>query len=160
MEKGPPDLPPSLSPWSKTEASKFFHGALTDRVIACAISVHKELGPGFLESIYEEAFAIELERKQISYERQLPVRVRYQGVSVGMHRIDLIIDKKVVIELKAVKEIDDAHLATCLSYLKATNLRVGLIINFAEAKTRIRRVMRSPENDHGEREGGRSGGGF
>ena len=155
MEKNPPYLPASAPPWSKTEAAKFFHGAITDRVIACAISVHKELGPGFLEAIYEEAFAIEWERKRISYERQLPVRIRYQGVAVGMHRIVLVIDKKVVVELKAVKEIDDAHLATCLSYLKATNLRVGLIINFAEAKTRIRRVMRTPENDHGEAEGGR-----
>jgi GxxExxY protein len=124
---------------------KFYHGALTDRVIACAIAVHKELGPGFLESIYEEAFSIELDRRQIPYQRQLPLRIRYQGVPVGVHRIDLIIDHKVVVELKAVKEIDDAHLATCLSYLKATQLQVGLIINFSEAKTRIRRVMRAPE---------------
>ncbi len=104
-------------------------------MIACAISVHKELGPGFLEGIYEEAFALELERKRISY---------------GMHRIDLVIDKKVVVELKAVKEIDDAHLATCLSYLKATNLRVGLIINFAEAKTRIRRSCVLPKRSRSD----------
>ncbi len=63
-------------------------------MIACAISVHKELGPGFLEGIYEEAFAPELERKRISYERQLPVRIWYQGVAVGMHRIDLVISLK------------------------------------------------------------------
>ena len=124
---------------------KFVHGILTDKIIACAIEVHKELGPGFLESVYEEAFALELERQRISHERQVPVRIRYHGVAVGMHRIDLIIDGKVVVELKAVKEVSDAHLATCLSYLKATKLRVGLIVNFAEAKTRIRRVMRGIE---------------
>lgn len=145
MEKEPLKLPTSLSPWSKAEAAKYHHGALTDRVIACAIEVHKQLGPGFLASVYEEAFALELDRQRVPNERQLPVRIRYHGVAVGMHRIDFVIDRKVVVELKAVKEIDDAHLAICLSYLKAINLRVGLIINFSEAKTRIRRVMRAAE---------------
>jgi GxxExxY protein len=142
MDKNSHGLPHSLSPWSRTEATKFYHGTLTDRVIACAIAVHRELGPGFLESVYEEAFSIELERRQIPFQRQLPLQINYQGIPVGIHRIDLIIDRKIVVELKAVKEINDAHLATCLSYLKATQLRVGLIINFSEAKTRIRRVMR------------------
>jgi GxxExxY protein len=145
MKKNPQNLPPSLSPWSKSETTKYFHGALTEKIIACAIAVHKELGPGFLEKIYEEAFALELQRQGIPHERQVPVRICYLAVSVGLHRIDLIIDHKVVVELKAVRAIDDDHLATCLSYLKATGLRVGLIINFAEAKTRIRRVMRGPD---------------
>ena len=145
MDKTLRDLPHSLSPWTKTGAAKFYHGALTSRIIASAIAVHRELGPGFLESIYEEAFALELDRQQIPYQRQLPVRICYQGSVIGMHRIDLIIDRKVVVELKAVKEITDAHLATCLSYLKATELYVGLIINFAEARTRVKRVMRAAE---------------
>lgn len=145
MEKNSPKLPHSLSPWSKAEATKFYHGELTDRIIACAIAVHKELGPGFLEKIYEEAFAIELASRRIPHDRQYPVSIRYHGMAIGMHRIDLIVDSKVVVELKAVKEIDDAHLATCLSYLKATKLRVGLIINFSEPKTRVRRVMRALE---------------
>ena len=158
MEKNPPFLPPALSPWSKAEVAKFHHGALTDRIIACAIEVHKELGPGFLEKVYEEAFALELERQKIPHERQVSVRIRYRQLAVGMHRIDLIIDSKIVVALKAVKAIDDDHLATCLSYLKATKLRVGLIINFAEAKTRVRRVMRGPDlttetGREGEREG-------
>ena len=116
---------------------------LTDQIIACAISVHKELGPGFLESFYEEAVAIELSRQQISYHRQWPVNIHFKGVVIGTHRMDLIVDNKVVVELKAVKDIDDAHLATCLSYLKATRLQVGLIINFSAAKIRIRRVIRT-----------------
>ena len=145
MIKNPPYLHPSLSPCSKTEAAKFYHGALTDRIIASAIAVHTELGPGFLEKIYEEAFAIELVRRQIPHERQYPVRIQYQDVTVGMHRIDLIVDAKVIVELKAVKEIDNAHLATCLSYLKSMKLCVGLIINFSEARTCIRRIMRTPK---------------
>ena len=144
MENEPPCLPPSLSPWSKAEVAKFLHGALTDRIIACAIEVHRHLGPGFVEKVYEEAFARELGRQGIPFERQVLVRIVYQGDVVGLHRIDLLVDGKVVVELKAIKAIDDDHLAICLSYLKALSLRVGLIINFAEAKTRIRRVMRGP----------------
>ena len=127
------------------DAKKFHHGALTDRIIACAISVHKELGPGFLESIYEEAIAIELNNQQIQFQRQLPIHIRYKGTIIGKHRLDLVVDHKVVVELKAVSEIDEAHLATCLSYLKATHLQVGLIINFSAAKIRVRRVIRSTE---------------
>ena len=107
--------------------------------------MHKALGPGFLEAVYEEAFAVELDQQQIPYQRQLPVRIRYKESAVGMHRIDLVIDNKVVVELKAVKEIDDVHLATCLSYLKAAQLHVGLIINFSEARTRMKRVARTDE---------------
>jgi GxxExxY protein len=158
LEKNPPKLPPSLSLWSRAEAAKFFHGELTEKIIACAIEVHRELGPGFLESIYEKSFSLELERRQIPYQRQMAVHIRYHGVVVGRHRLDLIIDKKVVVELKAVREIDNAHLAICLSYLKATGLRVGLIINFSEAKTRIRRVMRAPEQTAETAETGRIGG--
>ena len=85
---------------------------------------------------------MELDHQRISHTRQTPVRIRHQGVAVGMHRLDLIVDEKTVLELKAVKEIDDAHLATCLSYLKASDLMVGLIINFSEAKTCVRLVIR------------------
>lgn len=145
MSTDPRCLPPSLSPWSKAEAAKFYHGALTDRIIGCAIEVHRRLGPGFLERVYEEAFALELKCQGIAFERQKSIPIDYRGKIVGLHRVDLIIDGKVVVELKAVKAIDDDHLAICLSYLKATTLRVGLIINFAQAKTRIRRVMRGPD---------------
>ena len=88
MIKNPPYLHPSLSPCSKTEAAKFYHGALTDRIIASAIAVHTELGPGFLEKIYEEAFAIELVRRQIPHERRYPFRIQYQDVTVGRRRIE------------------------------------------------------------------------
>ena len=148
-----PKFRPSPIPRSN-DATKFHHGELTDRIIACAISVHKELGPGFLESVYEEAVALELNDQKIQFHRQLPVHIRYKGTLVGTHRMDLVVDNKVVVELKAVKDIDDAHLATCLSYLKATRLEVGLIINFSAAKIRIRRVIRSTELNAEERKSG------
>jgi GxxExxY protein len=127
----------------KSEVTKFHHGALSEKVIACAIAVHKELGPGFLESIYEEAIATELSCQKVPYQRQCPIFIRYKEKVIGMHRLDLLIEDKIVLELKAVKDIDDSHLATCLSYLKATGLDVGLIINFSRATIRIRRVVRT-----------------
>lgn len=107
------------------------------------IYVHKELGPGFLESIYEEAIATELSHQKIPYQRQCPIFIRYKEKVIGMHRLDLLIEDKIIVELKAVKDIDESHLATCLSYLKATGLDVGLIINFSRATIRIRRVVRT-----------------
>jgi GxxExxY protein len=153
MHTNLPKFRPSPIP-RLSNATKFHHGELTDRIIACAILVHKELGPGFLESIYENAIALELNDQQIEYCRQLPVQIRYKGTLIGTQRLDLVIDNKVVVELKAVKEINDAHLATCLSYLKATHLQVGLIINFSAAKIRIRRVLRGTESNTEE---GKSG---
>ena len=98
---------------------------LTEKIIGCAINVHKELGPGFLESIYEEAVAYELSRQKISFELQVPVNVTYRQKIVGLHRVDLVIEQKVVVELKAIKLLDDIHIATALSYLKATRLKVA-----------------------------------
>jgi GxxExxY protein len=127
----------------QNDVTKFRHGALSEKIIASAIAVHKELGPGFLESIYEEAIAFELNEQKIPYQRQLPIFIRYKEKVIGMHRLDLLVEDKIVVELKAVKDIDDSHLATCLSYLKATGLEVGLIINFSRTTIRVRRVVRT-----------------
>ena len=121
----------------------YIHGRLTSEINSAAIAVHKEIGPGFLESIYEEAICVEFDRRKISYERQLPVRVRYQGNPVGLYRLDLVVDREVVVEVKVVETIHEAHLAVALAYLKATGLSVGLIINFADSLMRSRRVFRS-----------------
>ena len=134
--------PLDLHPPVKSGAMHYRHAELTKRFIGAAIEVHRQLGPGFLESICEEAFSRELDKSGLAYERQVPIKILYDDEQIGMHRLDLIIDQKVVVELKAVKQLEDVHLATCLSYLKASNLYVGLLINFAEAKTRIRRVFR------------------
>lgn len=104
--------------------------ALTDKIIGCAIEVHKALGPGLLESIYEKALCYELELKGIKYVQQAPVSIQYKGQSLGDLRIDLIIEKSVVIELKAVDRMDSVFQAQLLSYLKLTGKRLGLLINF------------------------------
>jgi GxxExxY protein len=116
---------------------------LSERIIGCCIRVHRGLGPGFLEKIYEEALAIELGKGRLVFERQKTVGLFYEGKPVGEHRLDYLIDARVVLELKACKDIEDIHLATARSYLKATGLSLALIVNFAKPVVGIRRVVLS-----------------
>lgn len=112
----------------------FIHVELTKQIIGAAIAVHRSLGPGFLESIYEKALIIELTQMGMSIGCQVPINIQYRGKPIGMHRLDLIVENRIVVEIKAIKEIDDVHKAVVLSYLKATSLNIGLIINFARSK--------------------------
>ena len=98
--------------------------------IGCAIRVHRELGPGFLESIYQRAMCLELEATGLSYESERPVCVRYRNVEIPGQRVDLIVENQIVVELKSVRHLDDVHLAQLMSYLRTTELRGGLLINF------------------------------
>ena len=115
---------------------------LTDRIIAGAVRVHRELGPGFLESVYEEAVAIELSAAGISFERQKLLPIFYREHLVGEHRIDLLVDHKVIVELKAIAAFENVHFAIVRSYLKACNLNDGLLLNFASPRLTIKRVGR------------------
>ena len=117
------------------------HEELTERIIGCAIEVHKKLGPGFLESIYENAFIIELKKENLQVERQQEVVIKYDGFEVGRHRLDLIVADTIVVELKAVKNIEDVHFAIVKSYLKALGKEHGLIINFSKKVLKVKRVI-------------------
>src|SRR6476660_4250144 len=114
----------------------------TEQIIAAAIRVHRELGPGFLESIYEEALAVEFALTGIQFVRQCPVPLFYRDHQVGEHRLDFLVEGKIVVELKAVSELEDIHFAIGRSYLKATNLQDGLLFNFATAPLTIKRFCR------------------
>jgi len=114
---------------------------LTEKIISAAIEVHKSLGPGFLESIYENALCKELSQQGIKFIRQQEIEVRYKDEVVGVHRIDLIIEGKVIVELKAIKNFEDIHYAQLLSYLKATRLKVGLLLNFGKPILNIKRIV-------------------
>jgi GxxExxY protein len=116
--------------------------ALTQRVIGAAIDVHRSLGPGFIESIYEEALSLELAAQGISFGRQKTVPVLYRGVQVGEHRLDFLIEQSVVLELKATKALEDVHFAIVRSYMKACGVEDGLLLNFAAMPLIIRRVGR------------------
>ncbi|MCG2712061.1 MAG: GxxExxY protein [Candidatus Omnitrophica bacterium] len=114
---------------------------LTGKIIEGAIKVHKELGPGFLESIYQTALPIELLKQGLEIETQKEIKIYYDGKEIGIHRLDIVVNKQVIVELKAVKEFDESHLAQVLSYLKATDLMVGLLLNFAKGVLKIKRVV-------------------
>jgi len=107
---------------------------LTKRIIGAAIEVHRELGPGLLESIYEEALCHEFEDQSINYKRQVPVDVHYKGRVIKGFKLDLLVEDEVVVELKAVQLPPKLALSQTISYLKATKLKRGLIINFGEKR--------------------------
>jgi GxxExxY protein len=107
-----------------------FDDQLTERIIGAAIEVHRQLGPGLLESTYEAALCIELEALGLSYHCQLAVPVNYKGRIIGEYRIDLLVEDAVVVEVKSVERFDPVFEAQILTYLKVINRRLGLLINF------------------------------
>src|SRR6266404_751912 len=115
---------------------------LTERIIGAAIRVHTELGPGFIESLYEEALAIELRTLGIQFERQKPVPIFYRAQPIGQHRVDLLVENAIVVELKATTALEKVHFAILRSYLKALGLSDGLLFNFAATRLTIKRVGR------------------
>jgi GxxExxY protein len=121
--------------------NKLAHEELTGRIIACAIEVHKALGPGFLESVYEAAMVVELKRAGLKVESQKPLRIFYREVLVGEHRLDLLVEDNIVVELKAISELEDIHFAIVRSYLKASGLEHGLLLNFAMMPLTVKRVI-------------------
>lgn len=106
------------------------HKEITSRIISCAIEVHSTLGPGLLESIYEEALVYEFELRSIRYERQKEIELIYKDKKVGKHRVDLLVEDSVIVELKAVESLIPIYEAQLLTYLKALNVKIGLLINF------------------------------
>ena len=114
---------------------------LSGRVIAAAIDVHKQLGPGFLESIYENALKVALRARGLSFDSQQEVAIFYEGHQVGVHRLDFTVQGEIVVELKAIKALEDVHFAQVRSYLKATGLHVGLLLNFNAPVLVIKRIV-------------------
>ena len=113
--------------------------------IGCAIAVHKILGPGYFESIYKKAMHIELAARGLSFESEKAVTVNYRSVEIAGQRIDLVVKRLIVVELKAVKRFDDVHRSQVIPYLKTTGLRGGLLINFnvPVLKAGIQRIVLS-----------------
>ncbi|PZR74308.1 MAG: GxxExxY protein [Chthoniobacterales bacterium] len=119
---------------------------VTQRIIAAAIAVHRELGPGFLESVYEQALAVEFALSGIQFVRQKPIALFYKDHQIGEHRLDFLVEDQIVVELKAISALEDIHFAIGRSYLKATNLQDGLLLNFATAPLTIKRFCRESAN--------------
>ena len=115
---------------------------ITQQIIAAAIRVHRGLGPGFLELIYEEALAVEFALSGIQFVRQYPVPLFYRDHQIGEHRLDFLVEGKIIVELKAVSRLEDIHFAIGRSYLKAISLEDGLLFNFATTPLTIKRFCR------------------
>jgi len=114
---------------------------MTEKVIRCAFKVSNTLGCGFLEKVYENALAHELRKSGIQVGQQHDISVHYDGVVVGEYTADLLVEDALLVELKAVKELDDIHWAQCLNYLRATGLRLCLLTNFGKPRLEVRRVV-------------------
>jgi len=117
--------------------------SITERIISCAIEVHSTLGPGLLESVYEEALAHEFGLRNIDYVRQKEISLKYKGKDIGKHRIDYLVEDEIIVELKAVEIIHNIYEAQVLTYLRALDKRVGLLINFnvTRLKEGIKRLI-------------------
>jgi len=116
---------------------------LTSKIIGCAMKVHSTLGPGYLEAVYEKALQHELRQAGLAVECQKPLRVTYDGVVVGDYYADMVVEGRVMLELKAVQTLAPAHEAQLVSYLTATGLEVGLLLNLGAASLQVRRKHRT-----------------
>ncbi len=120
--------------------SEIGHKELSSRVIEAAIAVHMALGPGFIESVYENALCVELTARSIAFEQQKVIRIVHRNVVVGEHRLDLVIEGCLLVEMKAVKEIEDIFYTIGRFQMKAAGIRDGLILNFAAMPLAIKRI--------------------
>ena len=120
---------------------EYLYEDITREIIGSAFEVYKKLGYGFLEKVYERALVVELKERSINFEVQKPIRISYKGQNVGDYVADLLVDEKVIVELKVEKEYNPRHEAQLINYLKATGLKVGLLINFGHDKCRPKRIV-------------------
>lgn len=116
------------------------HEDLTYRIIGCAMEVHKHLGNGFQEVIYQRALAIEFENQGIQFSREHEMQIHYKNHEIGIRRVDFFVEDKIMVELKAVIKMEDVHLAQAMNYVEAYGLEIGLLINFGARSLQHKRV--------------------
>lgn len=121
---------------------QYKHSELTGKIIGCALEVHKALGNGFQEVVYQRALAIEMGLQGLSFEREKEMPLSYKGHDIGTRRVDFFVEDLIMVEIKAVIQLEDVHLAQAINYLEAYNMEVGLLINFGSRKMDFKRVMR------------------
>jgi GxxExxY protein len=116
---------------------------LTRRIIGCAMEVHRVLGNGFQEVVYQRALALEMTAKALEFSREQEMPVYYKGTEVATRRVDFLVEGRVMVELKALIQLEDVHLAQAINYLEAYQLEIGLLLNFGGRSLDVRRVMKS-----------------
>ena len=124
------------------------HEELTHKIIGCAMKVHSTLGNGFQEVIYQRALAIEMEKQELGFQREMEMDIYYEERNIGTRRVDFFVENKIMVELKAVIKLEDTHLAQAMNYCQAYNLPIGLLINFGARSMEFKRVynVNHPEN--------------
>ncbi len=125
----------------------FLHSELTRKIIGCAMEVHRTLGNGFQEVIYQRALEIEMAQQGLNASREHEMDIFYKGFKIGNRRVDFFVEDKVMVEIKALKELEDVHLAQAINYLEAYGLEVGLLLNFGSRSLQFKRVMK-PNKAH------------
>ena len=121
---------------------QYKYSDVTSKIIGCAMEVHNNLGNGFQEVVYQRALSIEMNLQNILHEREKEIPLSYKGNNIGTRRVDFFVDKKIMVEIKAIKELEDVHLAQAINYLEAYNMEIGLLINFGNVKLQFKRVMK------------------
>ena len=124
------------------EVADFKYRELTYKIIGCAMEVHKVLGPGFQEYVYQNELAIEMKSADIHFEKEFEMKIFYKGDTVGLRRVDFFIEKCISLEIKAKSELLDEHLAQALNYLEASNIEVGLLFNFGAKSLQHKRLLK------------------
>jgi GxxExxY protein len=124
----------------ETIKSAYKHSEITGKIIGCAMKVHSELGNGFQEIIYQRALAIEMQKHNLIFNRELEMPIYYDGVDIGKRRVDFLVSDIVMVEIKATSKLEDAHLAQILNYLEAYKLETGLLLNFGSKSLEFRRI--------------------
>ena len=114
--------------------------ALTHKIIGCAMKVHSTLGNGFQEVIYQRALAIEMQKNKLEFQKEMEMKIFYDGIDIGTRRVDFFVAEFIMVELKAVIKLEDVHLAQAMNYCQAYNLPIGLLINFGSKSLEYKRV--------------------
>ncbi|MCC5918839.1 MAG: GxxExxY protein [Cryomorphaceae bacterium] len=125
--------------------NEYKHSELTGKIIGAAMEVHRYLGNGFQEVVYQRALSIELNMQGLTHEREKEMKLTYKGFPIGQRRVDFFVEDTIMVEIKAVKELEDVHLAQAINYLEAYGLEIGLLINFGNTSLQFKRVMK-PKN--------------
>lgn len=123
------------------------HKEITHQIIGCAMKVHTTLGNGFQESVYQRCLEIELNKTDLKFTREFTMPIMYEGIQVGTRRVDFLVEKEIMVELKAVIELEDIHLNQAKNYLEAYNVETGLLINFGAKSLQFKRLFNNKKLD-------------
>ena len=122
---------------------EYKYSGITEKIIGCAMKVHRTLGNGFQEVIYQRALAIEMKKQGLEFSREKEMTIFYEGQEIGTRRVDFFVENKIMVELKALTQLEDVHMAQAINYLEAYSMEIGLLINFGSNSLQFKRLINS-----------------